>query len=156
VSSLLGLWVMLGTLALGLAVGAVLRARNGRVRGPRSSERALPGPVADALDPAAPVTLVQISTTFCAPCRHAKAVLTSLAESTAGLHHVELDVTERPEVAQALGVLRTPTTLAIASDGRELLRVGGVPKASALLDALRPHLPLRQSPLPESGNRPKV
>jgi hypothetical protein len=37
-------------------------------------------------------------------------------------------------------VLRTPTTLALTADGRELLRVGGVPKGSTLVDALRPHL----------------
>ena len=50
--------------------------------------------------------------------------------STDGLHHVELDVTNQPEVAQSLSVLRTPTTIALAPDGRELLRVGGVPKGS--------------------------
>jgi thiol-disulfide isomerase/thioredoxin len=136
---MVGLWVVLGTLALGLVAGAVMRARNGRVRAARPSHT-LPGPVADALDPASAVTLVQISTTFCAPCRHARAVLSSLADKTDGLKHVELDVTERPEVAQALGILRTPTTLALAADGRELLRIGGVPKGSTLLDALRPHL----------------
>jgi thiol-disulfide isomerase/thioredoxin len=137
---LLGLWVTLGTLALGLIAGVVLRAREGRVRAARTSPGPLPGPVADALDPSAPVTLVQLSTTFCAPCRHARALLSSLAERTEGLHHVDLDITEQPEVAAALGVLRTPTTLALATDGRELLRVGGVPKASTLLEALRPHL----------------
>jgi thiol-disulfide isomerase/thioredoxin len=136
---MLGLWVVLGTLALGLVAGAVLRARNGRVRAARRPHT-LPGPVADALDPVSAVTLVQISTTFCAPCRHARAVLSSLADNTDGLRHVELDVTDQPEVAQALGILRTPTTLALAADGHELLRVGGVPKGSALLDALQPHL----------------
>src|ERR1700716_4355544 len=139
---MLGLWVVVGTLALGLVSGGVLRARNGQVRAarPTSAARALPGPAADAVDPAAAVTLVQISTTFCAPCRHARAVLSALADRTDGLRHVELDVTAQPEVAQALGVLRTPTTLALTADGRELLRVGGVPKGSTLVDALRPHL----------------
>jgi len=193
---MVGLWVVLGTLALGLVVGAVLRARDGRIRAARPA-RGLPGasggsgasgvsggsgassgsgltgaggsgasggsggsgtadlsgtpgvsgpvsglpdPVADVLDPASAVTLVQISTTFCAPCRHARAVLSSLADKTDGLHHVELDVTNQPEVAQALGILRTPTTLALAADGSELLRLGGVPKGSTLLDALQPHL----------------
>jgi thiol-disulfide isomerase/thioredoxin len=86
------------------------------------------------------VTLVQISTTFCAPCRHARAVLSPLAERTEGLRHVELDVTDQPEVAQALGVLRTPTTLAFSPAGKELLRVSGVPKAEAVLEALDEHL----------------
>lgn len=136
-----GLWVLLGTLAAALVVGAVLVARNGRVRAAKRPERRLPAAVAEVLDPDAPVTLVQISTTFCAPCRHARAVLSHLAERTPGLRHVDLDVTRRPEVAEALGVLRTPTTLALDADGRELLRVGGVPRKADLLDALRPHLP---------------
>ncbi|UOZ08629.1 thioredoxin family protein [Amycolatopsis sp. WQ 127309] len=137
-----GLWVLVAVLVAGTAAGLLLRARNGRVREARDADpvRELPGPVAAVLDPASAVTLVQISTTFCAPCRHAKAVLAPLAERTDGLHHVELDVTNQPEVAQALAVLRTPTTIALTPDGRELLRVGGVPKGPDLLDALRPHL----------------
>ncbi|MEU0789514.1 thioredoxin family protein [Amycolatopsis sp. NPDC005961] len=142
-----GLWVLVAVLVAGLAVGALLKARNGRVRVAKPEAevpaRALPGPVTDVLDPASAVTLVQISTTFCAPCRHAKAVLEPLAERTDGLHHVELDVTNQPEVAQSLSVLRTPTTIALTPDGRELLRVGGVPKGPELLDALRPHLTTR-------------
>jgi thiol-disulfide isomerase/thioredoxin len=140
-----GLWVLVATLVAAVAVGVLLRARNGRVRDaePGAPARALPAPVTAVLDPASAVTLVQISTTFCAPCRHAKAVLAPLAERTAGLHHVELDVTNQPEVAQSLSVLRTPTTIALTPDGRELLRVGGVPKGPELLDALRPHLTTR-------------
>ena len=141
-----GLWVLVATLVAATAVGALLKARNGRVRDAKpAAARELPAPVTAALDPASAVTLVQISTTFCAPCRHAKAVLAPLAERTAGLHHAELDVTNQPEVAQSLSVLRTPTTIALTPDGRELLRVGGVPKGAELLDALRPHLTTRTS-----------
>jgi len=135
-----GVWVLLGTLVVAVLAGLLLRARNGRVRSSGVSQRALPQVVAEALDPASAVTLVQISTTFCAPCRHTKALLSSLAARTEGLHHVELDVTHQPEVAQALAVLRTPTTLAFTPEGRELVRVGGVPRSETLLDALRPHL----------------
>ncbi|WP_425548746.1 TlpA family protein disulfide reductase [Amycolatopsis ultiminotia] len=99
----------------------------------------LPAAVAGVLEPGA-VTLVQISTTFCAPCRHTRALLSALADKTTGLHHVDLDVTDRPEVAKALSVLRTPTTLALTPDGREILRVSGLPKGPELLEALRPHL----------------
>ncbi|MDQ0378366.1 TlpA family protein disulfide reductase [Amycolatopsis thermophila] len=139
-----GLWVVLGTLVVAGIAGALLQARNGRVRAARRAPAAeLPAPVAAALDTRARVTLVQISTTFCTPCRHTRALLGPLAERTDGLTHVDLDVTNQPEVAQALGVLRTPTTIAYGADGTELLRVGGVPKAPALLEALAPHLPAR-------------
>ncbi|WP_431917737.1 TlpA family protein disulfide reductase [Amycolatopsis tucumanensis] len=139
-----GVWVVLGTLVVAAVAGGLLKVRNGRVRAARRAPAAgLPEPVAAVLDTGARVTLVQISTTFCTPCRHTRALLGPLAERTDGLNHVELDVTNQPEVAQALGVLRTPTTIAYDSDGTELLRVGGVPKAPALLEALAPHLPAR-------------
>jgi hypothetical protein len=67
-------------------------------------------------------------------------LLSDLAARTEGLHHTELDLTERPDLARELSVLRTPTTLAIDGRGTELLRVGGVPKRDQLLSALRPHL----------------
>ncbi|HWC79092.1 MAG TPA: thioredoxin family protein [Pseudonocardiaceae bacterium] len=139
-----GLWVLLGAVIVAGAIGFWLRSREGRISSaaarPTDSAAALPEPVRAALDPQARITLVQISTTFCAPCRHAKALLSQLADTTEGLRHVELDVTQTPEVAADLGVLRTPTTLALTPAGAELLRIGGVPKRAELLDALRPHL----------------
>jgi thiol-disulfide isomerase/thioredoxin len=148
-----GLYVLLAVLVVAGVLAWWLRAREGRIRTtpipgattpapePEAPARPeLPGPVRAAVRDGPGVTLVQISTTFCAPCRHARAVLSQLAGSTEGVRHVDLDVTDRPEVAAALGVYRTPTTLAYTGDGTELLRVGGVPKAATLLDALRPHL----------------
>jgi len=133
-----GALVLIGTLVVAGAAGLILRSRSGRVRtAPVSS---LPADVRGVLDPAAAVTLVQLSTTFCAPCRHTRVLLSDLASRTSGLHHAEIDLTERPELARELSVLRTPTTLAIDGSGRELLRVGGVPKRDSLLAALQPHL----------------
>ncbi len=139
-----GVLVLIGTLALAGVAGLVLRARDGRIRGvgkvPAPADSGLPDDVREALHPDAAVTLVQLSTTFCAPCRHTRAVLADLASRTDRLHHTELDLTHRPDLARALSVLRTPTTLAVDAGGNELLRVGGVPNRDALLDALRPHL----------------
>jgi thiol-disulfide isomerase/thioredoxin len=143
---MVGVWAVLSALALTVAIGLVMRARDGRISTRRTAATdtpaaALPEPVRELLDPPVPVTLVQLSTTFCAPCRHTKVLLTDLAGRTEGLRHVELDVTDLPDVAADLGVLRTPTTLALDASGAELLRVGGVPKRDVLLEALRPHLP---------------
>lgn len=148
-----GLWVVLGTLVLGVVAGFLLRSREGRIR--QADARAepvgatLPAEILDTLRPEHPVTLVQISTTFCSPCRQARARLSALAERTEGLGHTELDVTHRPEIAHRLGVMRTPTTIAFNPQGRELLRVGGVPESRTLLDALRYHL----QPTPGSSPR---
>jgi thiol-disulfide isomerase/thioredoxin len=135
-----GVWALFGAVAVVAAVAVALRARDGRVRVAKPHQ-GLPAPVRDLIDPGVPVTLVQLSTTFCANCRQARTVLEDLAGRTAGLRHVELDVTDLPEVAADLGVLRAPTTVALDASGAELLRIGGVPKADRLIAALRPHLP---------------
>ena len=138
----IGLYALLGALVVAAAAAWWLRAREGRVRVTGAPVApGLPEPVRAALAEYPTITLVQVSTTFCAPCRHARAVLDHVARTTDGVAHVELDVTDRPEVAASLGVLRTPTTVAFTSDGTELLRVGGVPRRDTLVDALRPHLP---------------
>lgn len=143
-----GVWALLGAVAVVAVIAVVLRARDGRVRvaEPGGSPAAepgehLPAAVRDLLDRDTPVTLVQLSTTFCANCRQTRTVLEDLAARTEGLRHVELDVTDLPGVAADLGVLRAPTTVALDPAGTELLRVGGVPKPDRLIAALRPHLP---------------
>ncbi len=139
-----GALVVIGTLLLAAVVGFALRARDGRVRTLGDStvpDVLVPDDVRAALDPAAAVTLVQFSTAFCASCRHAGLVLTDLAKGTDGLAHADIDLTDRPELAKAAGVMRTPTTVAVDARGVELLRVGGVPRRDDLLAALRPHLP---------------
>ena len=85
--------------------------------------------------------LLQLSSPVCAPCRQTAAVLDGLAARTAGVVHVEVDVAERPDVARALHVLRTPTTVAFDRAGGELLRVAGVPRVTDLASALAPALP---------------
>lgn len=132
-----GVWALVGALAVAGAIGMLLKVREGRIK-TSSPPSDLPAPVRDLLAPG--VTLVQLSTTFCSPCRHAKVILRDLADRTTGLTHAELDVTNLPDVAAQLGVMRTPTTLALTADGTEVLRVGGVPKRDTLLAALQPHL----------------
>ncbi len=141
-----GVWALLAVLVAVGAIGLLLRAREGRIRAGTTTGPALPGPVRDLLHPDAPVTLVQLSTTFCAPCGQTRALLADLAGRTDGLHHVDLDVTNLPEVAAELGVMRTPTTLALTAAGEEILRIGGVPKRDTLLEALRDHLPDERPP----------
>ncbi|WP_424183403.1 thioredoxin family protein [Actinokineospora sp. G85] len=137
-----GALVVVATLLAAAAIGFALRARDGRVRaaGPGAVEL-VPDAVRAVLDPAAAVTLVQLTSAYCAQCGQAEKVLARTAAATAGLAHTTVDLTDRPELAARLAVLRTPTTLAVDSRGVELLRVGGVPKPADLLDALREHLP---------------
>ncbi|ATE57665.1 MULTISPECIES: thioredoxin family protein [Actinosynnema] len=127
---------LLGLLCALVVVAAVAVALRGRGRVRPGSRRALPDEVRALLDPDAEVTLVQVTTRFCAGCRRSREVLAGLVARTGGVRLAELDVTERPELAAALGVLATPTTVAYDRRGAELLRVTGVPDAEGLSGAL--------------------
>lgn len=133
--SVTGLIVVLAVLAVASVVGLVLRSRAGRVR--TTTGRGAPGWDLAGVAPDADdrVLLLQLSSPICTPCRQTAAQLGQIAERP-GVRHVEVDIAERPEVARTLDVMRTPTTVAFARDGRELLRVSGVPRRQELLTAL--------------------
>jgi hypothetical protein len=63
-------------------------------------------------------------------------VLADLTARTTGVVHREVDVADRPDVARALNVMRTPTVVAFDRAGSELLRVSGVPRAAELESVL--------------------
>ena len=134
-----GLLVLVATLCAATAVGLVLRARAGRVRAASPSPAG--GPTGWDLAGTAPhgaqrILLLQLSSPVCAPCRQTAAVLGALAPEHPALRHVEIDVAERTDVARALGVLRTPTTVAFDAGGTELARVSGVPRVDELRAAV--------------------
>ncbi len=150
---MIGWWALLAAVAVTLVIGLVWRAREGRVRtaGKTAAGAGVAGSVSDQLPDGlrarlgdldgSGVTLLQLSTTFCAPCRHTRILLGDLAGRIEGMRHVEVDLTDHPEWSTPLGVHRTPTTLALDGHGRELFRVGGVPRRAELTAALRQHLP---------------
>jgi thiol-disulfide isomerase/thioredoxin len=135
--SVVGLVVLVAVLVVATVVGTVVRVRAGRVRRPSAdaapSGWALAGATPDEGDR---VLLLQLSSPVCTPCRQTAAHLDALAGERPGLRHVEIDVADAPDTARALHVMRTPTTVAFDRDGRELLRVAGVPRRAELLDAL--------------------
>lgn len=115
--------------AIATGLGVVWRARQGRATEAR-------GEASDLAAPGAGVTLVQVSTPVCAPCRSAHRVLGALAANTPGVAHVDVDAAERPEVARRFGILSTPTTLLVDSRGAVRARILGVPNRAALATRL--------------------
>jgi thiol-disulfide isomerase/thioredoxin len=117
------------------AVGLAWRSRTGRVR-PAHDDGATRdlGLAPDALGDAA--TLVQFSTTYCSRCPSTARQLESIAHDYAGVRHVEVDLTHRPEVADRFHVLQTPTTLILDARGALTARIAGVPRAHDVRDRL--------------------
>jgi thiol-disulfide isomerase/thioredoxin len=134
--SAVGAIVVVAVLVVATAVGLVMRSRAGRVR-TATADEASGWALADLTpSPDDRVLLLQLSSPICTPCRQTAAQLAELAEHGTGIRHVEIDVADDPGTARTLHVMRTPTTIAFARDGRELLRVSGVPRRAELLAAL--------------------
>ena len=55
---------------------------------------------------------------------------------TEGIAHVEIDAEARLDLVRALGVLRTPTVLVLAADGRIVRRASGQPRKADVIGAL--------------------
>jgi thiol-disulfide isomerase/thioredoxin len=148
----LGAWVLVAAAVAALALGAWRASTNGVFRGTH--------PVGRVAGDAAPVstsstdgvsllagttydaqrgeraTLLQFSSAFCAPCRATRRTLAEVADEVPGVTHVEIDAEHHLELVRALGVLRTPTTLVLDGDGRELVRATGAPRRAQVLSAL--------------------
>jgi thiol-disulfide isomerase/thioredoxin len=142
-----GLLVLLCTLAAATAVGVVLRSRNGRFRTVEPQDVpgaavAPPDPVAAALRDvgvvpgASPVTLVQFSSAFCAPCRSTRVLLRDIAAGRPDVAHVEVDAESHLDEVRALDVRRTPTVLVVDAAGRVVGRASGLPRRAQVLAAV--------------------
>jgi thiol-disulfide isomerase/thioredoxin len=129
-SPLLALAALAALVVVASAVGLLQRRRSGRMRG-AAAERVRPEELGvERLG--ADATLLQLSTEFCAPCRSTARLLSGIAGRRDGVAHVEIDLAERPTLAERFGVLQTPTTLLLDRDGVVRGRIGGVPRPVAL------------------------
>ena len=81
-------------------------------------------------------TLLQFSSAFCAPCRATRRVLGDVARAVPGVAHVEVDAEQHLDLVRRLGVQKTPTTLVLDAEGREVRRAAGQPTAAHVLQAL--------------------
>ncbi len=150
-----GAWILLVAVVLACAFGGYRMVRDGRFRdarraGPQPGEAGDPAaqPAAASQPPEPSVldgtehqlgeraTLLQFSSAFCAPCRATRAVLSDVASVVPGVAHVEVDAEHQLDLVRRLGVQRTPTTLILDPQGREISRAAGAPRKQDVLGAL--------------------
>jgi thiol-disulfide isomerase/thioredoxin len=115
--------LLIVVLLLATAVGLVLRWRAGRARDVAGGERLAPADLGAPLGERA--TFVQFSSPACSPCRSVRRVLTGVVADQPGLAHVEIDATERLDLARRLKILRTPTVLLLDPAGHVVRRISG-------------------------------
>ncbi|EFV11770.1 thioredoxin family protein [Segniliparus rugosus] len=138
-NSALPLVVLAVALVVAVAVGALWRSRQGKVRLAKPAAPAVQalnlGELADHGVGAGEPVVLHFSATWCAPCKAARTVIESVVSQGSG-RDVELDLDENQALARKLGVLSLPTTLVYDGDGALLARIAGVPKADKLRELL--------------------
>ena len=81
-------------------------------------------------------TLLQFSSAFCAPCRATRRTLAEVSRLVDGVVHVEVDAEAHLDLVRRLGVERTPTTLVLDGQVREVRRATGQPRTADVVAAL--------------------
>ena len=82
-------------------------------------------------------TFVQFSSEVCSQCRTTARILGEFESKHKDVLHLEVDVTNRLDLAAHFNVLQTPTTLVLDGAGRVKARIGGTPKHGAIQEALQ-------------------
>jgi thiol-disulfide isomerase/thioredoxin len=119
-----------GGLPVDSATADLTSADAAAAAGPRVSPSEIGQPLGER------ATLLQFSSAFCAPCRATRRVLSEVAGMTEGVAHVEIDAESRLDLVRELGILRTPTVLVLAADGRIVRRASGQPRKADVIGAL--------------------
>lgn len=120
-------------LLLSVVLGVLFRVLDGRRRG-GGHLRFDPADAGQALGERA--TLVQFSTELCTRCPQVRRMLGEYADDRSGIAHVEVDLTQRADLAERYHVLQTPTTFVVDRTGAVRARFHGVPHRHALAEAL--------------------
>jgi thiol-disulfide isomerase/thioredoxin len=129
--------LIIGLIVVATAIGAVWRSRTGRVRARSGQVRVTPSEVGAAATAfGTKATLLQFSTEYCAPCRATARVLDAIGSASEGVEHVEIDLTDRPDLARRFSVLQTPTTLVLDGEGTVRARIGGAARPAEVRVAI--------------------
>ena len=81
-------------------------------------------------------TVVQFSSTFCAPCRSTRYVVERAVATADGVAYADLDIADHLALGERLAIDVTPTVLVLDARGDVVRRATGVPSLAQLRSAL--------------------
>lgn len=81
-------------------------------------------------------TLVQFSTRYCGQCPAVRRQLSQLEYRLGGISFLEVDVTDRIDIAAHFGISQTPTVFVLNEKSELVYRIGGVPNLKTLNEEL--------------------
>jgi thiol-disulfide isomerase/thioredoxin len=130
--------ILVGLIALAGVLGAVWRLRTGRAKAIDRGEiidLARLGAVKDGkpvTEFGKRVTFVQFSSETCSTCKQTARLFRELEATADDVLHIEVDITNRLDLAKKFHILQTPTTLVLDHSGRITSRIGGAPKQATI------------------------
>lgn len=131
-----------GLLALALILGVVFKLLAGRGHEVSSSEK-IDLTKLKAVKNGVPVTsfgkqatLLQFSTEYCGQCPGVRRQLAQMEYRNGGLLHLDVDITDRLDLAAHFSISQTPTVFVLDQDGEIRFRVSGIPKPGAIQQEL--------------------
>lgn len=134
--------IVLALLAIATAAGLIWRARTGRAK------QIAAGEIIDLAEIAASkngqpvtkfgerVTFLQFSSEMCSQCAQTARLFHELEAHTPDVLHIEVDITNRLDLATKFNILQTPTTLVLDHQGRVTSRIGGAAKPQTIQEEL--------------------
>lgn len=134
--------LVLGLVALASVAGLIWRARTGRAKRVRGGEQIILSEIAATKDGlpvtrfGQKVTFLQFSSEFCSACRQTAKLYSELEQVHPEILHIEVDITNRTDLANKFNILQTPTTLVLDSRGRVTSRIGGAVKPQTIQDEI--------------------
>ena len=134
--------IVLGLLALAVLAGIIWKTRSGRAKKVSSGEQINLTEIA-AIKDGKPVTefgsritFLQFSSEFCSACRQTARLYSELEQVHPDVLHIEIDITNRTDLANKFNILQTPTTLVLDSRGRVTSRISGAAKQQTIQDEI--------------------
>jgi thiol-disulfide isomerase/thioredoxin len=133
-----GAIVVAAVLALATVGGLTWRRRDGRLGAVPLAKAGQPSLTGAELGQplGSRATLLQFSSSFCAPCRAARQLLADVAARDTGVTHVEIDVADRLDLVRLLDVRRTPTVFVLGPQGQVTRKASGLPRREDVVAAV--------------------
>jgi thiol-disulfide isomerase/thioredoxin len=134
--------IVLALVALATIAGLIWKARTG------TAKKVKAGLVIDLAEIAAikdgkpvtafgdRVTFLQFSSEVCSQCAQTARLFHELEAQHDDILHIEIDITNRLDLAKKFNILQTPTTLVLDKNGLVTSRIGGAAKPQTIQDEL--------------------
>ena len=141
-NTFLQIGIVLVLVAIATAAGLIWKARTG------TAKKVTAGEVIDlkeigAVKDGKPVTefgervtFLQFSSEFCSQCAQTARLFHELEAHHDDILHIEVDITNRMDLANKFNILQTPTTLVLDKNGVVTSRIGGAAKPQTIQEEL--------------------